>query len=95
MTITLHIHESWSAAVPHALGRILAGLAALERPRAPGDDLDDLSELLAGMEQLPKANAIGKREGWPRLVSDWEPSMVADAYAELTTAESAANGRPH
>jgi hypothetical protein len=49
LTITLVIHESWSTAVPHALARILAGLAALEQPRALGDDADDLSTLLDGL----------------------------------------------
>ena len=49
MTITLNIHDSW-AAIPVALSRILAGLAALERPRQPGDDGDDLAELLDGID---------------------------------------------
>jgi hypothetical protein len=42
-------------------------------------------------KQLPKANAIGKREGWPRLVSDWDSDMVSLAYGELT---AVANGQP-
>jgi hypothetical protein len=49
MTITLNIDPSWTT-IPHALARILTSLAALERPREPGEDLDDLSELLAGMD---------------------------------------------
>ena len=49
MTITLNIAPSWTV-VPHALSRIRASLAALERPREPGEDLDDLSELLSGMD---------------------------------------------
>jgi hypothetical protein len=46
MDITIRIHDSWSTAVPHALGRVLAGLAALERARQPGDDADDLTTVL-------------------------------------------------
>jgi hypothetical protein len=142
MTITVHIHDSW-AAVPVALSRLLVALRALERPRQPGDDAEDLTLLLDGIDapepaampspaaarppaalpsagrqqpakpfegvpttgkafyrfctstkQLPKANAIGKREGWPRLVSDWSEDMVSLAYGELTAFEPAANGQP-
>jgi hypothetical protein len=149
MIFRFRVHESWTT-VPHALARILTTLAALERPRQPGDDGEDLSELLDGMDdpepqpaavavpaphpavspairpavatatpparvakpfdgipttgrsfyrwctstkQLPRANAIGKREGWPRLVSDWEPDMVSLAYGELTALQPSANGR--
>jgi hypothetical protein len=49
MTITVHIDPSWVAAVPHSLARVLTGLAMLERPRAPGDDADDLATLLDGL----------------------------------------------
>ena len=56
MTITLNIAPSWTV-VPHALSRIMASLAALERPREPGEDLDDLSELLAGMDDPEPAPA--------------------------------------
>ena len=56
MTITLNIHDSW-AAIPVALSRILAGLAALERPRQPGDDGDDLAELLDGIDDPEPAPA--------------------------------------
>jgi hypothetical protein len=56
MTITVHIHDSWSA-VPHGLARVLAGLAALERPRAPGDDADDLATLLDGLLDDPEPAA--------------------------------------
>ena len=142
MNVAIHIHDSW-AAIPVALSRILAGLAALERPREPGEDLDDLSELLSGMDDpepqpaapapaparpapqpspastpparewdgvpktgrglykwacdrkaLPDVNRVGKSFGYPRRVTDWEPSQVAAAYAVLTT-EPAQNGRPH
>jgi hypothetical protein len=41
---------------------------------------------------LPKVNAVGKQHGYPKLVSDWEPSQVAAAYAILTS-EPAANGQ--
>jgi hypothetical protein len=50
MTFTIHIHDSW-AAIPVALSRVLLAVAALERPRQPGDDGDDLTELLAGMDE--------------------------------------------
>jgi hypothetical protein len=43
---------------------------------------------------LPDVNRIGKVHGYPRRVTDWEPSQVAAAYAVLTT-EPAQNGRPH
>jgi hypothetical protein len=52
MTITVHIDPSWAAYGP--LSRILAGLATLEHPRSAGDDADDLSELLAGLEDDPE-----------------------------------------
>src|SRR5262245_28495391 len=48
MQVTISLHSSWTT-IPHALARILASLAALERTPEPGEDLDDLSELLAGM----------------------------------------------
>ena len=137
MTITVHIHDSW-ASIPVALSRLLVALAALERPRQPGDDGDDLAELLDGIDApepapgapaparpapqpspampparewdgvprtgkglyrfacnakcLPRVNAIGKSFNYPKLVSDWEPSQVAAAYAILTS-EPAANGQ--
>jgi hypothetical protein len=56
VNITVHIHDSWVAAVPHGLARVLTGLAALERPREPGEDLDDLTELLSGLDE-PEASA--------------------------------------
>jgi hypothetical protein len=43
---------------------------------------------------LPDVNRVGKSFGYPRKVTDWEPSQVAAAYAVLTT-EPAQNGRPH
>jgi hypothetical protein len=141
MTITIHIHDSW-ASVPVALSRVLLAAAALERPRQPGDDGDDLAELLDGIDTpepapaapapvpsrpapapspatpparewdgvpktgrglykwacdrkaLPAVNRVGASFGYPRKVTDWEPSQVAAAYAVLTT-EPAPNGRPH
>src|SRR5262249_38945949 len=42
---------------------------------------------------LPRVNALGKRHGWPRLVTQWSADPVADAYAKLTAAASTANGR--
>jgi hypothetical protein len=61
VTITLNIHDSW-AAVPVALSRLLVALKALERPRQPGDDGDDLTMLLDGimddtLEPAPAAPA--------------------------------------
>ena len=150
MNITLNVHESWRAH-PGPLARILAHVQALEAPapwtppavREPGEDLDDLSELLSGMDDpepqpaapapaparpapqpspastpparewdgvpktgrglykwacdrkaLPDVNRVGKSFGYPRRVTDWEPSQVAAAFAILT-AEPAQNGRPH
>jgi hypothetical protein len=49
MTITIHIHDSW-ASIPVALSRVLLAVAALERPRQPGDDGEDLAELLDGID---------------------------------------------
>jgi hypothetical protein len=54
--LTITIHDSW-AAVPVALSRLLVALRALERVRQPGDDGDDLSELLAGMDDAPEPAA--------------------------------------
>jgi hypothetical protein len=140
--LTIHIHDSWSTAVPVALSRFLVALTALERPRPPAADASDLTELLDGLlddpepapaalalaparpapspatppaarewdgtprtgrslyrwatthKALPAVNRIGKQFNYPKLVSDWEPSQVAAAYAILT-AEPTANGRPH
>jgi len=68
MNVAIHIHDSW-AAIPVALSRILAGLAALERPRQPGDDGDDLAELLDGIddpEPAPAAPAPGRPSPAPQ-----------------------------
>jgi hypothetical protein len=154
MDITIRIHDSWAAAVPISLGRVLAGLALLERPRPAGGDADDLGTLLDGLlddapesspapaarpspaataqpaaapplppatppatrpvakpfegiptsgsqlyrwccdhKLLPKANAIGKREGWHKLVTHWDADMVSLAHGELTALQPAANGQ--
>ena len=42
---------------------------------------------------LPRVNALGKARGWHKLVTHWDASQVATAYAILT-AEPVANGRP-
>jgi hypothetical protein len=148
MQLTITIHDSW-AAIPAALSRLLVGLAALEKPRQPGDDGDDLSELLAGMDDpepepaapprppaptpatppaarpadrprspspwdgppqtgaalyrwatrsgtLRQINAIGKARHWPKMITEWDPGMVAAAYAELVPGpQPTVNGRPH
>jgi hypothetical protein len=62
--LNLTIHDSW-AAHPGPLSRLLAHLAALEQPapwtppvvREPGDDADDLAELLAGMDDARETSA--------------------------------------
>jgi hypothetical protein len=56
MQLTITIHDSW-AAIPVALSRLLIALRALERPRQPGDDGEDLAELLAGMDDPEPAPA--------------------------------------
>jgi hypothetical protein len=56
LRLEIAIHDSW-ASVPHALSRLLVALAALEKPRQPGDDGEDLSELLAGMSDPEPAPA--------------------------------------
>jgi hypothetical protein len=135
MRLEIAIHDSW-ASVPHALSRLLVALAALEKPRQPGDDGDDLAELLDGIDDpepapasapvkppngrplarpfdgvpttgqamyrwacdrkvLPRVNSIGRRLGYHKLVTHWDASQVATVLAEMTTAEPAANGRPH
>ena len=68
MTITLNLDPSWTA-VPHALSRILTTLAALERPRQPGEDLDDRAKLLDGIdapEPAPAAPAVAKPSPAPQ-----------------------------
>jgi hypothetical protein len=45
MRLEIAIHDSW-ASVPVALSRLLIALKALEQPRQPGDDGEDLAELL-------------------------------------------------
>jgi hypothetical protein len=52
MTITVDVHDSW-ASIPVAMSRLLIALAALEKPRQPGDDGDDLTELLDGLLDAP------------------------------------------
>jgi hypothetical protein len=56
VTITIHIHDSW-ASIPVALARVLLAVAALERPRQPGDDGEDLAELLDGIDAPEPAPA--------------------------------------
>jgi hypothetical protein len=49
MRLEIAIHDSW-ASVPVALSRLLIALKALEQPRQPGDDGEDLAELLDGID---------------------------------------------
>jgi hypothetical protein len=144
--LTIHVDPSWLVHA-EALGRILDHVRALEAPapyvprpvREPGDDGDDLAELLSGMDTpelppvsaparhpaakpgpapstsvearpatgqalyryaadrkiLPRVNAIGKRNGYARLITGWTPEQVAVAYAELTREPAAvATGHP-
>jgi hypothetical protein len=68
MTITITIHDSW-ATIPVALSRVLIALKALEQPRQPGDDGEDLTELLSGMddpEPAPAAPAPGRPSPAPQ-----------------------------
>jgi len=55
--LSITIHPSWQS-VPVALSRVLLALQALEKPRQPGDDGDDLTELLAGMDDPEPAPAV-------------------------------------
>jgi hypothetical protein len=54
MQLTIHIHDSWSTAVPVALSRFLLAAAALEQPRPPAADASDLTELLDGLLDDPE-----------------------------------------
>ena len=56
MQLTITIHDSW-ATIPVALSRVLIALKALEQPRQPGDDGEDLTELLSGMDDPEPAPA--------------------------------------
>jgi hypothetical protein len=42
---------------------------------------------------LSRVNRIGKAHGYPKLVSDWEPTHVAAAYAILTAEPAAVSGQ--
>jgi hypothetical protein len=42
---------------------------------------------------LPEVNRVGKSFGYPKRITDWEPTQVAAAYAVLTS-EPSANGKP-
>jgi hypothetical protein len=59
MRITIDLHDSWtqSAAI---LAPILVALAALGKPRAAGDDGDDLAELLDGIDDPEPAPSPAK-----------------------------------
>ena len=94
MDITIRIHNSWSTAVPHALARVLAGLAALEQPRQPGDDAEDLALLLDGIDTpelapapaaLPAATPrplppAGREPDRPRAPFDGTPATGRSLY---------------
>jgi hypothetical protein len=45
-----------------------------------------------GRDLLPAVHAIGKRKGWPKMLTQWSQDRVATAYAELT-AQTAANSQ--
>jgi hypothetical protein len=48
-------------------------------------------------KNLPAVNRVGKAHGYPKRITDWEPSQVAAAYAVLTSEPepaASANGRP-
>jgi hypothetical protein len=70
MQFTLNIDPSWVAAVPHGLARVLAGLAALERPREPGDDGDGLAELLDGINDPEPSPAAAPPPA--RVAREWD-----------------------
>jgi hypothetical protein len=78
MKLNLTIHDSW-AAVPVALSRVLLALTALERPRQPGDDGDDLTELLAGMDDEPSPAPSPATPPAPRRF-DGEPTSGQSLY---------------
>jgi hypothetical protein len=87
MTITLTIDPSW-AAVPVALSRVLLALTALERPRQPGDDGDDLTELLAGMDDPEPAPASSPAPTAPApAAKEWDgvPRSGKGLYKWATT----------
>jgi hypothetical protein len=45
-------------------------------------------------DNAPDVNRVGKGFGYPKRITDWEPSQVAAAYAVLTSEPAAsANGR--
>jgi hypothetical protein len=74
MQLTITIHDSW-ATIPVALSRLLVALAALERPREPGEDLDDLRELLAGMDDAPEpAPSPAPAAAWAARPAHGRPS---------------------
>jgi hypothetical protein len=85
MRFEVAIHDSW-ASVPHALSRLLVALAALEQPRQPGDDGEDLTELLSGMddpEPAPAAPAPARPAPAP------QPSPAMPRFSgEPTTGQS-------
>jgi hypothetical protein len=64
MTITVNLHPSWH------LPSVFAALARIEQQREPGEDLDDLSELLAGMDEpespAPAAPAVARPSPAPQ-----------------------------
>jgi hypothetical protein len=82
MTITIHIHDSW-ASIPVALSRVLLAAAALERPRQPGDDGEDLAELLDGIDTPEPAPAA------PAPARPPAPSPATRPAAEPATRQDA------
>jgi hypothetical protein len=54
--------------------------AASATPPATGQSL---YKFCCRADVLRQCNAIGKRNGWPKLITQWDAAMVATAYAEL------------
>jgi hypothetical protein len=90
MTITVNIHDSWTA-IPHALSRLLVALTMLERVRQPGDDGSDLATLLDGLlddpAPAPAAPAVTKPNPTPAASTppaprrfDGEPTSGQSLY---------------
>jgi hypothetical protein len=85
------------------LGELLAGMDEPEPPAAlptparfaaapPPTSGQALYRWACRHDLLPNCNAIGKRNGWPKMLTQWSQERVAEAYRELTTS-SPANGK--
>jgi hypothetical protein len=86
--ITIDIDPSW-ASIPVALSRVLLAVAALERPRQPGDDGEVLAELLDGIDIPEPAPAAASAAPKPLPSAAREAARSARSFDGISQTGSA------